>query len=71
MSRLKMTELTDLECERLTDIQNSSHKLSPDEIGGLDLALAAGMKLETYLTKVFQERMKLVPEPEPEPEPQN
>lgn len=67
--------LTDAECERLGDIQNSGNKLSADEIGGLDLALEAGMKLETYLTKVFEERMKLVLEPAPqtqaEPEPEN
>ena len=61
--------LTDAECERLGDIQKSVDKLSADEIGGLDLALDAGMKLETYLTKVFEERKKLVPAPEPEPEP--
>ncbi len=67
---MSIVELTDMECERLGEIQKSNMKLSGDEICGLSMAMDEGMKFDTYIKKVFEERKKLEPEPEPEPAPQ-
>jgi len=62
-----MPQLTDDECMIYYDLQKSADALNEDELEGLNIALAEGMKLVAYINKVKQERLKnKVSEPEPQ-----
>ena len=67
-----MPQLTDDECIVYCKLQRSADAFNEDEIDGLNVALAEGMKLETYIKKVREERAKVSEsQKDSEPEPEN
>jgi uncharacterized coiled-coil protein SlyX len=67
-----MPQLTDDECIAYCELQRSADAFNEDEIDGLNVALAEGMKLETYIKKVREERTKVsASQKDAEPEPEN